>query len=54
MNKAFTTISIKKDENYEKFIKKCEEIGIKKGDAIKALIKMFNENPRIILNYILK
>ena len=50
----FTTISIKKDKNYEEFIKNCEKIGMKKGDVLKALIAMFNENPQVILKQILK
>jgi len=50
MKRNITTISIKKDGDYKKFIEICEKIGIKKSDVLKALIKEFNKDPKKIIN----
>jgi antitoxin component of RelBE/YafQ-DinJ toxin-antitoxin module len=49
MKEEFTTISVKKDETYKKFIKLCKKIGLKKGDAVKMLMQEFIKNPKKIL-----
>jgi len=53
-NKDYKHIVIKYDEDYKKFEELCEKMNIKKATLVKALMRMFNENPKIILEHIIK
>ena len=53
-NKDYKHIVVKYDEDFKNFEKLCEKMNIKKATLIKALMRMFNENPKIILEHIIK
>jgi len=48
-NKEYKHIPIKNDKDFQEFERICKEINIKKATMVKALIKLFNKNPKAIL-----